>query len=99
MSDWHTVLYYAAEDRHRIVNERGEPIAVIAGQHWSDWLSFLLSLNRTPAYKVTAPTGEALFAFQYKTGDFRSWLKVMNADGELISRIDRIGARFKFKSK
>jgi hypothetical protein len=100
MSDWRKVLFYAAEDRSRILNDRAEPIAVIVGQGRSEFLSFLLSRNRTPDYRVTDPSGEALFRFQYKTGDFRSWLKVMHADGSLIARIDRIGTRFTtFKSR
>jgi hypothetical protein len=99
VSDWRTVTFYAAEDRKRIINDRGEPILFVSGQMWRALAGFVLSLNRTPKYTVSGPSGETLFAFQYKASNFRSWLKVLDIDGSLIARIDRIGSRFHFKSR
>lgn len=99
MSDWRTVTFYAAEDRSRIIDDRDEPILLVHRNMGRALLGFLFSLNRTPQYTVTGPSDEALFAFQYKTGNFRSWLKVLSTDGSLLARIDRIGSRFRFKSR
>lgn len=94
MSDWRTAPVWYVKDGRRILDDRGEPLAVVSVQGRRELLSFLLSRNRTPERSLTDAAGAPLLRYTTKVGDFTSWLKVVDSGGTPIGRIDRNGTIF-----
>jgi hypothetical protein len=80
--------------KRSIVDERGRPLAALFDPPWREWFSGIFSRDRKPGLDVRDPSEVSLFRYDYKAGDLRTWVKVMDADGAPITRIDRKATRF-----
>lgn len=93
-------LYWIGERKVREAN--GDSRAVIEVVTWRETFSRLLHPFRRypPGRGLCDMSGRPLFRFESKTGDFRTWMKVLDLDGTVIARVDRIGSKLtRFKHR